>query len=150
MTDDELKRLMRAQTTEIRHHFDVAMESNRHEIGLIAEKVIRLDEKFTGLDEKFIGLDQKFTGLDEKFIGLDEKFIGLDEKFIGLDEKFTRLDEKLDKTSANLSQRIEQTAAETQAMIKFSHADLDRRLRTVEESVSDLQARVERIESSTH
>jgi chromosome segregation ATPase len=156
MADDELKRLLQENaaeiqrhfdetanrlTTEIRHHFDVAMESR--EIGLIAEKVIRLDEKFTGLDEKF-------TGLDEKFTGLDEKFTGLDEKFTRLDEKFTRLDEKLEKTSANLAQRIEQTAAETQAMIKFSHAELDRRLRTVEESVSDLQARVERIESSTH
>lgn len=43
------------------------------------------------------------------------------------------------------------------SMIKFSHAELDRRMRaleesqrTLEESVSDLQARVERIEGSTH
>jgi len=35
-------------------------------------------------------------------------------------------------------------------MIKFSHAELDRRLRMLEESVTDLQARVERLESSTH
>jgi hypothetical protein len=35
-------------------------------------------------------------------------------------------------------------------MIKFSRHELDRRLRTLEEVVSDLQARVERLESSTH
>jgi hypothetical protein len=35
-------------------------------------------------------------------------------------------------------------------MIKFSHAELDRRVRTLEESVADLQTRVERLESSTH
>ena len=123
MTDDELKRLLEANAAQLRRHFDetadrlaaenrhyfeIAMESNKHEIGLIAEKV-------------------------------------------------TRLDEKLDQTSANLEQKIEQTAAETQAMIRFSHAELDRRIRvleesqrTLEESVSDLQARVERIEESTH
>ncbi len=35
-------------------------------------------------------------------------------------------------------------------MIRFSHHDLDRRLRALEDVVSDLQARVERLESSTH
>jgi chaperonin cofactor prefoldin len=42
-------------------------------------------------------------------------------------------------------------------MIKFSHAELDRRVRTLEtdhrsleETVANLQARLERLESSTH
>jgi len=130
VTDDELKHLFDAlqkenaaahaetrrdfhdtadhHVAEMRHYFDVAMESSKHEIGLIAEKV-------------------------------------------------TRLEEKLDQIAANLDERIERTAAETQAMIKFSHAELHRRMRsleesqrTLEESLSDLQARVERLESSTH
>lgn len=53
--------------------------------------------------------------------------------------------------------KIETTAAETQAMFKFSHAELDRRMRTLEETtrtlsdtVADLQSRVERLEGSTH
>ena len=82
MSDDELKRLLEANAAEVRRHFDVAMESTKHEIGLIAEKV-------------------------------------------------TRLDEKLDQASATLERKIEQTAAETQAMIKFSHAELDRRMRAL-------------------
>jgi len=60
-------------------------------------------------------------------------------------------------TAADFSERIERVAAETQSMIRFSHADLERRMRTMEEaqrtledSVSDLQSRIERLESSTH
>lgn len=40
--------------------------------------------------------------------------------------------------------------ADTQAMIKFSHAELERRVRSLEQSFSDLQARVERLETTTH
>jgi uncharacterized protein YceH (UPF0502 family) len=39
---------------------------------------------------------------------------------------------------------------ETQAMIKFSHVEIDRRVRTLEEAVADLQSRVDRLEDSTH
>jgi hypothetical protein len=58
--------------------------------------------------------------------------------------------EMLARKSAELDEKIDRSAAETQAMIKFSHVDLDRRMRTLEETVSDLQVRVERLEGSTH
>jgi hypothetical protein len=38
--------------------------------------------------------------------------------------------------------------ADTQAMIKFSHAELDGRLRSLEQAFADLQARVERLETT--
>ncbi len=71
MTDDELKRLLDANAAQVqrhfdetadrlaaenRHYFDVAMESNKHEVGLIAEKVMRLEEK---LEEKSAKLEQR-------------------------------------------------------------------------------------------
>lgn len=40
--------------------------------------------------------------------------------------------------------------ADVRSMIKFSHHELDRRVRVLEEVVSQLQARIERLESSTH
>ena len=46
--DDELKRLLdvvRAESVETRRHFDVVAEGLRHDVGLVAEKVSRLDEK---------------------------------------------------------------------------------------------------------
>jgi len=72
-------------------------------------------------------------------------------------EAVVRIDQKLDQKVAELDDRMDRGFAETQAMIKFSHAELDRRMRTIEDShraleetVVDLQARVERLESSTH
>lgn len=67
------------------------------------------------------------------------------------------VDEKLDRDVERLEEKIDRGFAETQAMIKFSHAELDRRVRalegsqrTLEESLTNLQARVERLESTTH
>lgn len=61
-------------------------------------------------------------------------------------ESVLRLSEKLARTD----EKIERTAAETQAMIKFSHVEIDRRVRSLEDAIADLQARVERLEGSTH
>lgn len=61
------------------------------------------------------------------------------ESVLLVSEKLARTDEK-----------IERTAAETQAMIKFSHVEIDRRMRSLEDAVADLQMRVERLEGSTH
>lgn len=65
--------------------------------------------------------------------------------------------ERIDRSAAFVGEQVERTAVETQAMIKFSHAEIDRRMRTLEESrrsledaVADLQARVDRLESSAH
>ncbi|MEA2488941.1 MAG: hypothetical protein QOH21_733 [Acidobacteriota bacterium] len=65
--------------------------------------------------------------------------------------------EELARTTTALDEKIDRTAAETQAMLKFSHVDLDRRMRTLETSqskledtVEDLQTRIERLEGSTH
>ncbi len=60
--------------------------------------------------------------------------------------------ERIDRSASFVGEHVERTAAETQAMIKFSHAEIDRRMRTLEESrrsledaVADLQARVDRL-----
>lgn len=63
-------------------------------------------------------------------------------------EGLTRLDQKLDRTAADIGDEMRRGFADTQAMIKFSHAELDRRIRALEEGFSDLQARVERLEST--
>jgi predicted RecB family endonuclease len=65
--------------------------------------------------------------------------------------------EALDRHRVELREEIRRSAAETQAMIKFSHSDLDRRVQSLEEAkskhddaIARLEARVERIESTTH
>jgi uncharacterized protein YceH (UPF0502 family) len=65
-------------------------------------------------------------------------------------EGVVRLDQRLDRTATEHRDEMRRGFADTQAMIKFSHAELDRRVRAVEESVADLQGRIERLESSKH
>jgi threonine aldolase len=65
-------------------------------------------------------------------------------------ESVVLLSENLARTAKGLDEKIERTAAETQAMIKFSHVEIDRRMRSLEDAVADLQTRVERLEGSTH
>lgn len=48
---------------------------------------------------------------------------------------------------ARIMDRIDRLERELGAMIKFSYAELDRRIHTVEETVLSLQARVERLEA---
>ena len=73
-----------------------------------------------------------------------------DDELKRLFEKVTLTDEKLEREAADIRQEMRTGFADTQAMIKFSHAELDRRVRTLEENVTDLQSRVERLEGSTH
>lgn len=74
----------------------------------------------------------------------------LEKRVAILGESVTAIDEKVTGGLGSVRDSIERTAADTQAMIKFSYAELNRRVRTLEETVSALQVRVERIESSTH
>jgi hypothetical protein len=81
----------------------------------------------------------------------------LEKRFDTLAESVIAINEKVERRIGAVEAAIERTATDTQAMIKFSHAELDRRMRSLEEiqrsledAVIDLQARVERLESSTH
>jgi hypothetical protein len=81
----------------------------------------------------------------------------LDQRFDFLAESVQHVHQKLDREAADIRDEMRRGFADTQAMMKFSHAELDRRVRTLEdghrsleETVSDLQSRVERLESSTH
>ena len=57
----------------------------------------------------------------------------LESRFDLLAEGLTRFDEKFLSRFESVESKLEQTAGETQAMIKFSHAELDRRVRSLEE-----------------
>lgn len=65
-------------------------------------------------------------------------------------EAVANLDEKIDRQGDRLEEKIDRGFAETQAMIKFSHAELDRRVSRLEEAFADLRSRVDRLEGSTH
>lgn len=65
--------------------------------------------------------------------------------------------ERLSREAADIRMEMRTGFAETQAMFKFSHAELDRRVtvlegshRSMQETLTDVQARLERLEDPTH
>jgi hypothetical protein len=70
----------------------------------------------------------------------------LEAKIDTVAEGVVAANERIDRFEGNMKEEF----ADVRSMIKFSHHELDRRLRTLEDTVSDLQSRVERLESSTH
>jgi uncharacterized protein (UPF0335 family) len=77
---------------------------------------------------------------------LEGKIDTVAEGVLAANERIDRLDAKVDALSSDIANEFN----EVRSMIKFSHHELDRRLRTLEDVVADLQSRVERLESSTH
>jgi predicted nucleic acid-binding Zn-ribbon protein len=129
MTDDELKHLFDAMRQEIgafRHEV-------RDEIGTIRQAHVETRRHFDVVTEA-----------TRHEIGLVAESVAL-------------VGEKLEREATDIRQEMRTGFADTQAMIRFSHAELDRRVRTVEENqraledaLSALQSRVERLEGSTH
>lgn len=74
----------------------------------------------------------------------------MEKNFELLAESIATVDDGLSRARVALEQKIESTAAETQAMMKFSHRDLDRRVTSLEEAVGDLESRVRRLEDAPH
>lgn len=126
MTDDDLKRLLEANAERIENGF-----------AGVENKLATIDKK---LDDSVAEMRRHFDATAER----------QDKKIDALAESIAAVDEKLDRRCDDIDQRMERGFADTQAMIKFSHAELDRRVRRLEESVSDLETRVERLESSPH
>lgn len=52
----------------------------------------------------------------------------LEQRLDLVGEGVVRLDQKLDRTTADFRDEMRRGFADTQAMVKFSHAELDRRV----------------------
>jgi hypothetical protein len=73
-----------------------------------------------------------------------------------LEANAARIESTIDGKTTAIEQRMDLGFADTQAMIKFSHAELDRRVRymeqtlqTLEDRFVGLQTRVDRLEEAT-
>ena len=120
--DDEIKKLIEASTAENRQLFQ---ETRRH-FDVVGE---RLEHKIALVAEGVVAANERIDRLSNRVDEIDAKFEG-----------------KIDSLAADMAREFDNT----RSMIKFSHHELDRRVRTLEETVADLQSRVERLESSTH
>ena len=64
----------------------------------------------------------------------------LDSKLNLTLETLSLVDQKIDGTAGRLEAKMDAGFAETQAMIKFSYAELDRRLTSLEGRVNEIEA----------
>lgn len=68
----------------------------------------------------------------------------------GLGSEIRAVAEGQEQLRSEMNERFSEVRAEfeeVKAMIRFSYAELDRRLRTVESEVTDLRARLEKVEA---
>ena len=135
-----------------------------------------LTKKFDAIDSKFEKFGTKFDAIDSKFEEIGTKFDAIDSKVEGIQQyvaekavenrrHFEVVAEGLrsdiqqiaeghqvllngqNRIEARLLERVDEVERELGAMIKFSYADLDRRIHHLEDTVSTLASRIEHIEA---
>ncbi len=109
-----------------------------------------LDPKFKQIDQRFEKVDQRISALEQKVDQSKEEMIHqfhiISENVISqvklVAEGVMNLDGKFTREMANLRKNDE----EIMAMLKFSYAELDRRISTLETEVQELKRRIDQIE----
>jgi len=72
---------------------------------------------------------------------------GLEKNIRLIAESVSLLDEKVDRRITTLEEKMERGVDEIKAMIKFSYAELDRRVTSLEAGLARLELRVQNIEA---
>ncbi|MGA9750817.1 MAG: hypothetical protein WBS54_03415 [Acidobacteriota bacterium] len=157
MDMEELVQFIKEENQETRRHFDVVAEDLRSDIRLLAEghgalveKVDGLDAKVDRLDTKVDHLETRMDSLETKVDHLDTKVDHLETRMDGLETKVDHLETRMDGFEAKLDDFIVETRTnfeEVRASIKFSYAELDRRITFLEAGLRELSARVATIET---
>ena len=92
-------------------------------------------------------LDRKFNAIDEQFEETKRHFGVVAEGFRSEIRQVAEGHEVIRHEIQILREENEQAHGEILSAIKFSYAELDRRVRTLEEMALSLQARMERLEA---
>jgi uncharacterized small protein (DUF1192 family) len=99
-------------------------------------------------------LDPKFKEIDSRFIEFREDIIhqshviseDLIDRIKQVAEGVVNLNEKFERRFDDLNKKIDQNHRDVLAAIKFSYAELDRRITALEAEMEDLKRRMDRIE----
>ena len=144
LTRDDLKSFKE----EIIHQFHVVSEGVIDQVKLVAEGVTTANEKLERTRKELKEeIDNKTQPIAQAVLELSDKVAGLDAKVANLDSKVVALDGKVDRIHQDLKTEIQETRQEVLAAVKFSYAELDKRLTTLEKEFLELRLRVEKIEN---
>jgi chromosome segregation ATPase len=126
---------------EIVHQLHVSTEGIRDDVKQVAEGVDVVDKKIEKTRQE---LKEE---IDNKTQPIAQAVVVLDSKVSALDNKVTTLNTKVDRIHVELKTEIQETRQEVLAAVKFSYAELDKRLTSLEQEFLDLKVRVEKIEN---
>jgi uncharacterized small protein (DUF1192 family) len=119
---------------EIIHQFHVVSEGVIDQVKLVAEGVATVNEE----------LERTRKELKEE---IDNKTRPIAQAVIELNGRVGALAGKVDRIHQELKTEIQETRQEILAAVKFSYAELDRRITTLEKEFLELKHRVEKIET---
>jgi predicted RNase H-like nuclease (RuvC/YqgF family) len=85
--------------------------------------------------------------LDAKIEGIFHRFQVIIQNLEQVAKGMAELNEKMDRRFEEMNRNIEQKHQDVLAAIKFSYAELDRRITTLEVQLKQLDERVRRLES---
>lgn len=109
-----------------------------------------LDPKFDQIDKRFEKIDQQFERIDSRFGEFREEVI---HQFHIISEDVISKVQWVAEGVANLNEKLDRHAdenrkdhMETVAAIKFSYAELDRRITNLEAEMGDLKRRIDKVE----
>jgi len=123
-----------------------------------------LDPKFEKIDSQFAEVNSQFEKIDDRFEKIDSRFTQIDSRFIEFREDIIHQfhvisEDVISKVQlvaegvANLNEKLDRHIDENQrehkdilAAIKFSYAELDKRMTVLETEMEDLKRRMDKIE----
>jgi len=143
MDMEKLVQFIKKENEETRRHFDGVAEGLRSDIRLLAEGHAALVEKVDRLDAKVDRLEAKVDRLEAKVDRLEIRMDHLETRLDHLETRMDGFEAKLDDFIVETRTNFE----EVRASIKFSYAELDRRITFLEAGFKELSARVASIES---
>jgi uncharacterized protein involved in exopolysaccharide biosynthesis len=118
-------------------------------------RVLFLNESGQSSSLKRVGTYQENRITKKDLISFKEEIVqqfhasieGIRDEVRRFAEGVATVNEKLDNIHKELTTEIQETRQEVLAAVKFSYAELDKRLTTLEQEFLDLKLRVEKIEN---
>ena len=126
---------------EIVHQFHVVSEGVIDQVKLVADGVATVNNQ---LDRTRKELKEE---IDHKTQPIAQAVFELSGTVNALDSRVITLDSKVDRIHEELKAEIKETRQEILAAVKFSYAELDKRITTLEKEFLELKHRVEKIET---
>jgi hypothetical protein len=126
--DEDLKQLVLSTAAETRRHFDVVAEDTRQHVDVVAQETRRHVETVAEETRRHF------------HIAAEDLKHHVQLALEGVSSNSARIDQ--------LRTEMKEEFIELASMIRISYTQLDRRLRTLEEIVSGLVTRVDRLESA--